>query len=685
MEEFFIELYSEEIPFGLQKMALNQTKELFEKFWDGKSMYSNLEVFVTPTRIVLHGSMNSLTNKEVIEKKGPQSSASENIINNFLKANSITKEDCYKKQIGNREYLFFKMVNQSDKVENLMPDFIRFIIENFKWPKSMRWGMSTRWIRPIRNIYTNFGGKFVETPCYDIPSENIIKGHKLIGKSFVPTSFMDYVNKLKDNFVILDAGEKYKKINDEMSSYESDLNIKILKVDDLITEHVGINDYPTLFISEFDTKFLSLPKEILIQFLITSLKVFPVFNRDGDLLNKFIGVANITKTFYPKKGSTKFLNAKLSDAAFFFEKDMKTDINELNSRIKSINYYSGLGSIYDRIDRLYKLTIVLKNILGKNFEKLNNDKLEKISSLMKIDLGSSMVFEYPELQGIVGSYIAKNHGFDEDIVLAIREQYYPESALADFSGNPYSIVISLADKIEKIVSFFNAGVSVSGSRDPLGLRRSANSVISIIDQFNLDVSIDDVVEKSYQALGYDKNTNVCKDFIFERFFSKLSDDSNDRILIRMIVDSHKYTIPQIIDAFKFLKSAAIEKLSADILSIYKRVYNLCDKKYKLETCNLVDINNTKSLLNNCLFKSEYENKIFELFSTMLSEEELANNIEGFYSILLTRINVIVSQGNDFFDNVMINSDDELIKNNRLILVLFMRKVFDSFLNFSLLL
>lgn len=686
MKEFFIELYSEEIPFCLQEMALNQTKALFDNFWKDKTEYSDLEVFVTPTRIVLHGKMNEVTNEEVLEKRGPQVSVPQNVIDNFLRANLISINDCYKKQVGNKEYFFFKIIKHSEKVTNLMAVFIKYIIENFKWPKSMRWGMSSKWIRPIRNIYVNFGGEFIETPCFDVPSENMIKGHKLIGNNFVPTSFDDYVQKLKENFVILDANEKYKKISDEMLCYESDFGIKILKVNALITEHVGINDYPTLFISEFDSKFLSLPKEILIQFLITSLKVFPVFNNEGNLLNKFIGVANITKTFYPKKGSTKFLNAKLSDAAFFFGKDIKTSVEELNLRIKDINYYNGLGSVYDRIERIDKISVMLKDIMGDDFKNLSNEKLKSIISMMKMDLGSSMVFEYPELQGIVGSYIAKNNGFDDDIVLAIREQYYPESEISDFSCNPYSIIVALADKVEKLVSFFNTGVSVSGSRDPLGLRRAVNSIIFIIDKFNLAINVNNLVSKSYEVLGYDKNTDDCKNFVLERLYSRLSYDGNEKMLLCMIMDSHNgYTIPEVTKAFNFLKSNFNEKLMDDISAIYKRIYNLCCKKYTFESCDFVEIGNVKSRINNSLFETEYENRVFNLFCTILSDEVThKNTINEFYNVLLNKVKDLVACGNDFFDNVMINADDEFVKNNRLMLVLFMRKVLDSFLNFSLL-
>lgn len=687
MKDFFIELYSEEIPFGLQEMALNQMREIFDNFWKGKAEYSDIEVFVTPTRMVLHGKMLEITNEEVIEKRGPQVSVPENIINNFLKANSISLQDCYKKQIGNKEYFFFKIIKPSENVTNLMPVFVKYMIENFKWPKSMRWGLSSaKWIRPIRNIYVNFGGNFISTSCFDIPSENIIKGHKLIGSTFVPTFFNDYVKKLKENFVILSACEKHKKISDEMSLYESDMSVKILKVDSLIKEHVGINDYPTLFISEFDAKFLSLPKEILIQFLITALKVFPVFSKSGDLINKFIGVANITKTFYPKKGSTKFLNAKLSDATFFFEKDVKTSIEELNSRIKDINYYNGLGSVYDRAHRIYNISIVLKNMIGDDFKKLSDEKLEQIVSMVKMDLGSSMVFEYPELQGIVGSYIAKNNGFDNDVVLAIKEQYYPESEISDFSGNLYSIIISLADKVESLVSFFNTGVHVSGSRDPLGLRRAVNSIIFIIDKFNLSINLDNLISKSYEILGYNKNIDDCKNFVLERLYSKLYSDGNEKTLLCMILDSHnEYTIPEIIMAFNFLKSNFDKDFINSILVIYKRIYNLCCKKYTFVGCNFAEINSIKSVINCDLFKTEYENRVFNLFSAILFDEELQqNNINEFYNVLLSRVKNLVAYGNDFFDNVMINANDELVKNNRLVLVLFMRKVLDSFLNFSLL-
>ena len=663
MKEFFIELFSEELPFRFQDSAKKQFVDLFKTKVQGLVEYDNLESFITPMRMVLKCDLSKFTNESIVEKRGPQVIANQKAIDGFLSANGVDSIDkCDIRNINGKEYYIFKKVIERKNTTEIISEIIEYILQNFKWPKTMQWSSKIRWVRPLRNIFVVFDHLFQKVDLFDIPSENVIHSHKLLGKEFTPVSFDDYKNKLEENYVILDENCRREIIIKDITKLEDVNNFSVLQNEDLITEIVGITEYPTVFISSFEDEFLTLPDEILISFLIHSLKVFPILSSDKKLLNKFVGVANIADTTNPKIGSSKLLNAKLSDAKFFFEKSIKTPILDFYNELKNINFYKDLGTVEDRLQRIAKVA----GAISDKFETIDKSKIERISLLAKCDLASPMVFEYPELQGIVGSYVAKNQNEDKDVVVAIKEQYLPECLDDKSPSNKYSIIYSLADKLEYLLSFFNIGIIPSGSSDPLGLKRYATFVLKIFIDNKLVADLSDVIKIAADAIDITEHIDLCTDFIFDKLQNFVN--VSKKYLLALVNSSYKYAVCDIIDSAEMLNIQESNDNLEKILNIYKRFSNFATDN---EDCCFSSVN--KSLL------TQYEKSLITEFQ-ILSE----NNLNGKDRIkfLLDKTNTILNVSEEFFTNVLINDNDESIRKNRIIIATVVKNILDSYLNFS---
>jgi len=663
MKEFFIELFSEEIPSAMQQSAKEQMQKLFEEKVFGSLEYQNLETFITPTRIVLKCNLQSSTNERIEEKRGPQTSAPEKAIYGFLTANKISDiSECEVRNINGKNYYIAKTVIPSTPTINIIPEIVKHILQNFKWSKAMSWSSEIRWARPLRNIFVMFGGIFQKTELFGIPSDNIIRGNKLLGDKFSPTSFDDYLNSLKNNFVVLLEDERMNIIKNQVREIEAQNSVNVFLNQDFINEIVGITEYPVAFIASFDETFLSLPAEILVDFLVHSLKVLPVFDKSGKILNYFVGIANIKDTTNPEIGSTKLLNAKLSDAQFFYEKDLSTDLNDLSERLNGINFYENLGSIKDRAIRIQKAA----SVIASHFENVDPTKLEAIAKFAKCDIASSMVFEYPELQGIVGSYIASAQKQAPIVVNAIKEQYWPASSNNKSPSEVHSIVYSLADKIEYILSFFNLGIIPTGSSDPLGLKRYASAILKIFIDNRLRIDIKELFHQVADTIDTKDHVDMSVDFILDKIHNFIDVDS--KTLFAITTATTKYSIYEVIDTIKLLTTKASKNSLEQILNAYKRFSNFAS----LPSQGLDKIDQSLAFLTE-------EQDFIKLFEK-LSHESSSYTEKIFY--LLQNANFIFDITEAFFTKVLINDPNVSIKNNRINMMNSAIGIFNSYLNLS---
>ena len=684
MSEFFLELFSEEIPSSLQKNLCEELLDSFNKTFSEKFIsFKKSSSYSTPNRliIVFEGLQKQVVLKSK-EIKGPNINAPEIALEGFMKSNNISNKDLIKKKIDKGEFYFFKTKSKKLNTHNLLEEFVPLLLQKIQWKKSMRWGeFDLNWGRPLKSILAMFDKKKLTFNFHHLVSSNTT----FIDKEFeenkkIFNDFKDYVNFFKKLNIIIDQKERKNLIEKKFNEILNKKNIKIESNLKLLDEVVGLTDQPNVIICEFDRKFLNIPKEILIITMQHHQKYFPTFDRKGNITNEFLVVTNKQdKKGFIKLGNERVVEARLSDAEFFWEKDKSQNLVKRVSKLKSMNYFKGLGTYFDKVQRMRKLGGMLSDEL-----LISKEKVELSASVCKVDLVSELVGEFPELQGIMGGYFAEEQGFEKEISLAIREQYLPAGLDSKVPKKPYSIALSLADKIDTLVGFFGINQKPTSSKDPFALRRLALGIIKIIVENKKDFKIRDLI-------SYSSSLYLDQGFNFENKFlqKELSDFLKDRLKFYMKEEKIRHDIIQAsANSFNLDQSVAIfgkakslnkiigKTTGIDIISSYKRASNILDselKDKKFELSNTTDPGIFKTELEKNLLKKI--NELRKYFSSINKDESFEQSL----AILAESKKIVF----DFFDNVIVNEEDSTIKKNRLELIQMLCKTFDNYVNFSL--
>ena len=684
MSEFFLELFSEEIPSSLQKNLCEELLDSFNKTFSEKFIsFKKSSSYSTPNRliIVFEGLQKQVVLKSK-EIKGPNINAPEIALEGFMKSNNISNKDLIKKKIDKGEFYFFKTKSKKLNTHDLLEEFVPLLLQKIQWKKSMRWGeFDLNWGRPLKSILAMFDKKKLTFNFHHLVSSNTT----FIDKEFeenkkIFNDFKDYVNFFKKLNIIIDQKERKNLIEKKFNEILNKKNIKIENNLKLLDEVVGLTDQPNVIICEFDRKFLNIPKEILIITMQHHQKYFPTFDRKGNITNEFLVVTNKQdKKGFIKLGNERVVEARLSDAEFFWEKDKSQNLVKRVSKLKSMNYFKGLGTYFDKVQRMRKLGGTLSDEL-----LISKEKVELSASVCKVDLVSELVGEFPELQGIMGGYFAEEQGFEKEISLAIREQYLPAGLDSKVPKKPYSIALSLADKIDTLVGFFGINQKPTSSKDPFALRRLALGIIKTIVENKKDFKIRDLI-------SYSSSLYLDQGFNFENKFlqKELSDFLKDRLKFYMKEEKIRHDIIQAsANSFNLDQSVAIfgkakslnkiigKTTGIDIISSYKRASNILDselKDKKFELSNTTDPGIFKTELEKNLLKKI--NELRKYFSSINKDESFEQSL----AILAESKKIVF----DFFDNVIVNEEDSTIKKNRLELIQMLCKTFDNYVNFSL--
>ena len=684
MSEFFLELFSEEIPSSLQKNLCEELLDSFNKAFSEKFIsFKKSSSYSTPNRliIVFEGLQKQVVLKSK-EIKGPNINAPEIALEGFMKSNNISNKDLIKKKIDKGEFYFFKTKSKKLNTHDLLEEFVPLLLQKIQWKKSMRWGeFDLNWGRPLKSILAMFDKKKLTFNFHHLVSSNTT----FIDKEFeenkkIFNDFKDYVNFFKKLNIIIDQKERKNLIEKKFNEILNKKNIKIESNLKLLDEVVGLTDQPNVIICEFDRKFLNIPKEILIITMQHHQKYFPTFDRKGNITNEFLVVTNKQdKKGFIKLGNERVVEARLSDAEFFWEKDKSQNLVKRVSKLKSMNYFKGLGTYFDKVQRMRKLGGMLSDEL-----LISKEKVELSASVCKVDLVSELVGEFPELQGIMGGYFAEEQGFEKEISLAIREQYLPAGLDSKVPKKPYSIALSLADKIDTLVGFFGINQKPTSSKDPFALRRLALGIIKTIVENKKDFKIRDLI-------SYSSSLYLDQGFNFENKFlqKELSDFLKDRLKFYMKEEKIRHDIIQAsANSFNLDQSVAIfgkakslnkiigKTTGIDIISSYKRASNILDselKDKKFELSNTTDPGIFKTELEKNLLKKI--NELRKYFSSINKDESFEQSL----AILAESKKIVF----DFFDNVIVNEEDSTIKKNRLELIQMLCKTFDNYVNFSL--
>jgi len=685
MSEFFLELFSEEIPAGLQKDLREKLLIGFQKFFSEKSIKSKKNFSLsTPNRIVIvFENLDKQITLKSEEVKGPNTNAPDHALEGFIKSKKIEKKDLFTKKTEKGEFYFYKTKSKTLKTHDLLLEFIPKLLESHQWKKSMKWGeFDLNWGRPLKSILSILDKKAINFKFHHLASSNstyIDKNFEDKKKFFA--DFKTYEKFFEKQETIINQDKREKLIHREFSKILDKKKLAIENNLRLIDEVVNLVDSPNILLCEFDKKFLSIPKEILILTMQSHQKYFPTFDKDNEITNKFLIVTNKKdKTGLIKLGNERVVEARLSDAEFFWNKDKTQNLVKKVSDLKSMNFFKGLGTYFDKVQRMRKLGGMISDEL-----LISKEKVELSASICKTDLTSDLVSEFPELQGILGGYFSKYQGFDKDISLSITEQYLPIGLNSKIPKKPFSVALSIIDKIDTLVGFFGINEKPTSSKDPFALRRTALGIIRTVIENKKDLKINDLINCAsslYQNQGCNFENKLLQKELFNFLKDRFKYYLKEKEIRFDIIDASMalFSLDKLFSSFE--KAKSLDKIintqiGNDITSGYKRASNILESEIK---SNNIELTNTT---DPGIFKNDFEKNLFKKINEMRKYFSSINKDENYEQSLLMLAGA-KSEIFEFFDNVKVNEENETLRKNRLELINMLCKTFQIFINFQLL-
>lgn len=500
MADLLIELFSEEIPAGLQAPAAQNLKKLLTNgMVEAGLTYANASAFHTARRLtlVVEGLLDASPTVQE-ERKGPKVGAPEQAIDGFLRGAGLSMDDLEVRDDKKGQVYFAKITKPGRPAAEIVAEVLEATIRNFPWPKSMRWGSgSLRWVRPLQSILCVLSNEaevsVVPLDVDGIKAGNQTRGHRFMAPdAFAVSGFEDYETKLKRAKVILRADERQAAIWQEAQTQAFALGQSVVEDTGLLAEVAGLVEWPVVLMGQIDEEFLDLPPEVLKTSMKEHQKFFSVSNPKTGRIERFVTVANIEAADQGAtilKGNQKVLAARLADAKFFWENDLreaKAGMGNWQAALENVTFHNKLGSQAARIKRIAALARDLAPVVGAD-----PDMAEQAALVAKADLSSQMVYEFPELQGLMGRYYAEKAGMSADIAAACEAHYSPLGPSDDVPTAPVSVAVALADKLDMLTGFWAIDEKPTGSKDPFALRRAALGVIRLILDNHLTLPLAD--------------------------------------------------------------------------------------------------------------------------------------------------------------------------------------------------
>ena len=490
MTDFLLELRSEEIPARMQAKARNDLARLFAEWTSAAGLSTGaVDAHSTPRRLVLIVRDVAESTKATREElKGPRANAPEQALEGFLRKTGLKRE-----QLEDRDGVLFAVIERPGKAAaDVLAETVKRIVTDFPWPKSMRWGDGgLRWVRPLHGIVAILGEDIIPVEIDGIASSATTFGHRFHHPGPITIGGAhDYAEKLRACHVIVDQDERERLIREGAAAVAREAGLALIEDEGLVVENAGLTEWPVPLIGRFDDDFLDVPREVIVLTMRTNQKYFACTNDEGLLAPAFICVANVDSKDGGKaiaQGNARVLAARLADARFFWEQDVKIPLEEQARKLDGIVFHEKLGTVADKVERVARLArwLVEEGIV----KGAKPDQVERAARLAKADLVSGMVGEFPELQGVIGGYLAEAQGQPKAVVEAIRDHYKPVGQGDEVPTSPATVAVSLADKLDTLLSFYTIGEVPTGSKDPFALRRAAIGSIALILANNIRVSL----------------------------------------------------------------------------------------------------------------------------------------------------------------------------------------------------
>ena len=699
MSKYLLEIGTEELPAKFSHSVIKQINSLIEFEFDKKLIkFNNIICTSTPRRIVLFldGLVDQADDKTVI-RKGPKATSAflngvpTNAAIGFANSLGINIDDLEIRETEKGEFVFGTKIEKGESTRSSLSSIIPKVIKNLQGPRFMKWGYgSFKFSRPIRWIVSLYNDEildFVFDECDPkISIGNKSKSHRLINKVIEIHSPDSYFELIAKSGVFVKREERKEKIVNLINHESQLVNLEPDLSDDLLNELTDLVESPNLITSNFDKQFLNLPVEVLSTVMKNHQRYIPLLKKGRTFSKLDLSSEKVISTNFfvlsnglresnniISKGNEKVLRARFSDAKFFVESDKKVSSKERNEKLKTVSYLKGMGNVSQRVKRIEDTSEKILNYL--NDQSLDSEKTKEAAKYCKNDLCSEIVYEFPELQGIMGGKYLRNEGFSNEICIAVAEHYLPSFYKDDLPSTKYGAIISISDKIETLISIFISGKRPSGSSDPYALRRSLNGVILIIWQFEFYLDLDNIFEElleywkiSLPKLKFEKEKvlNDLIEFTNQRIVSHLDELSISKDLIKatcFIDSSSEKKIMNILDLKNRINTINQLKGKPDFSEIQKVISRVSKLA---ESGNLkTTIFSNKNYVNPDLFEKECENKVFE-FIKELEEIIKFNNWDYFQLFKLFESNA--NNINELFDNekgVLIMAENPEIRNNRL--------------------
>ncbi len=675
--ELFFEIGTEELPASFVKIGMDLLNSKFSDLLNKNQIkFNKINTFGTPRRIGFYISEIYLKQEDsIIEQTGPAKRVAFDENGNptkaaigFAKSQGVDVKDLEIIVTPKGEYVGVKKIIKGKETYEILKEKFPEFIKSIVFPKNMRWGKEKiTFGRPIKWIIALLGDKIIEFEYGSYKSQKFSKGHRFLSpEKFEIKNYNQYLTELKKRWVIADFEERKKFLVNQINEIANKKNFIVDDDEELLDEVTNLVEYPFPVVGEFEEQFLKLPKEVVITTMKVHQKYFPVYDNNRKLLNYFVTISNNKAKDMEviKKGNERVIRARLNDASFFFEEDRKYKLDYFVEKLRKVIFYNKLGTSYEKMERFKDIAVYLANTLNPDKAKVT----ERAAYLCKGDLETNMVYEFPELQGIMGKYYALHSGESEEVANAIYEHYLPRFSGDEIPKTDAGAFISIGDRIDSITGFFIINEIPTGNADPFALRRHALAIINIILKKGYRISLNELIDRAislyltkFQKIDKKVKSSIIE-FIKQRFRNFMTEKFNyDEIDAVIDVDFDDiYRSYKKIEALHKMKK---DEIFINLITPFKRIANITkDWDETIVVPEYFSTNEEKDLY-------KYFNEINENFQKEIKNENFINALKE-----LTKLKEPID---NFFDNVLVMEKDEKLKKNRLSLL---KTIYNSFIS-----
>ncbi len=671
-KDLLFEIGLEEVPARFLRAAMEQLQDKLVKWLDASRIaHGEVTAFATPRRLAVWVQNVADKQEDVSEEvKGPSrkialddSGQWSKAALGFAKSQGVDPESFTFKELGGVEYIYVTKNSVGVDTKSILSEGLLGILTSMTFPKNMRWGAHEfKFVRPIKWMVAMLGSETVDLEITGVKAGNVTRGHRFLGGEALIPEASAYRDVLREQHVIVDVDERQEMIVSQIQALAQEKDWNIAIKDDLLEEVLFLVETPTVLYGSFDSSFLHIPQEVLITSMREHQRYFPVLDKQGQLLPYFVTVRSGDSRSLDviARGNEKVLRARLSDAKFFYEEDQKLQIKDALSKLESIVFHEELGTIGDKVRRIRRISDQLSAKLNVSADAA--DSVSRAADICKFDLVTQMVYEFPELQGVMGEDYARKAGEKEHVAKAVFEHYQPRFAGDSVPSTMVGSIVSIADKIDTIVGCFSIGIIPTGSQDPYALRRQAAGIVQIILEHKLPVTLSDVfgvaleVHENIRVLkrSTDEIRKDLKEFFGLRVKKLLSEDQRYDVVDAVITAGFDHVVSVVSRGHALMNAVESVQDFKTTVESFNRVSNLAAKA-------------GKAAVNAELFTESEENKLYEAWNAIRADYHAAlQAADGERSLsLLSGLREPITE---FFDSVMVMAEDEAVRANRLALL-----------------